>query len=305
MKNKQNMKKIKLMGLFMATMTTMIVFAPLGMSGCPCESRGTASIVDKSLKSPLIFLQFQPWSKQVIFNAGDLNDDGLLDLVVSRKEGNVVDIYFGLDENTFTGPTSYPTNQPLGTAIFYADVGYTLDFAVANSGSHRVTIFLNDGTGVFSISQEIQLTYSPSGVISHLGEGGQNLIVYDRFGIPRTEINNYDGTFTSVPFSEGATPRYAISCGPEPSCNPNPETGIQSCMAAAHCRLIKCYWAACVLYAHGETSWLEYALSYTACAAVFDVEILFCLPEPLIPKVYHSATQYAPPQLGALPSTDI
>jgi len=203
-------------------------------------------------------------------------------VVVSRYSENVIDVYFGVDENNFTEPTSYSANRPRGTAVFYADMfDEYIDLAVANYGSRSITILLNDGTGTFQINQEIQLNYRPVYITYYPTKLWPNLVIWDLFKNPRTMLlNNFDGTFYPIPFNgEFDTGKGALACGPEPNCNPNVAgEGIQECMRAANCRFAKCAWACCVLYNDGQWGWLRYHAGGMACAAVHMLELAACIP---------------------------
>ena len=75
--------------------------------------------------------------------------------------------------------------------------------------------------------------------------------------------------------------KYETSVEGECSTTPaNP--GITSCLEAADCRNGDCKWAACTLRQAGEYNWLRYQAAMLACGAVFDTEIVICLPKQIL-----------------------
>lgn len=83
----------------------------------------------------------------------------------------------------------------------------------------------------------------------------------------------------------------ACRAGPEPNCNPNPESaGILACKEAARCRFKKCFWAGrseteeCrCLHAQGFTICLGYVQEGT-CGVAWAAEVISCLPSHWIPR---------------------
>lgn len=91
--------------------------------------------------------------------AGDFNRDGRTDVVVANRGSDSLSILFGIGNGQFVNPsgTQLLTNDGIGTApvsVKVADLDRNghLDLAVANEGSHNLTILMGDGSGGFSLS---------------------------------------------------------------------------------------------------------------------------------------------------------
>ncbi len=80
----------------------------------------------------------------------DLNGDGKLDVAVPGGAG--MDIFFGTGTGTFTGPTSVSTpTSPLSIAALDIFGNGSQDLVTSDgSGSNRISIAVNNGSGVFT-----------------------------------------------------------------------------------------------------------------------------------------------------------
>lgn len=83
--------------------------------------------------------------------AGDLNGDGILDLVTPNYNTNNVSILLGVGNGTFGSPTNFATGGSNPNAIAIADFTRDgiLDLAVANFVSTSVSILAGVGDGTF------------------------------------------------------------------------------------------------------------------------------------------------------------
>jgi predicted nucleotidyltransferase len=83
---------------------------------------------------------------------GDLNNDGLLDMVVSNPGTNSIGVFLRVSNGTFKDQTRYstgPNSIPYAVTIADFDHDQRLDLAVANFGTNNVGIFLGTGDGTF------------------------------------------------------------------------------------------------------------------------------------------------------------
>ena len=87
--------------------------------------------------------------------AGDLDGDQLDDLVIGQTDR--VQVYFGLGDGEFGGPTSYTTDQPGERIVRLGDANNdgSLDLFAAFAQSHEVAVLLNDGSGVLEAEADL------------------------------------------------------------------------------------------------------------------------------------------------------
>ncbi|CAF4147509.1 unnamed protein product, partial [Rotaria magnacalcarata] len=90
---------------------------------------------------------------------GDFNTDNYLDLVISNSGTGNVQILFGNQSGTFTNGLTISTSigsRPNSITVADFNQDDYQDIAVANYGSNKIGIFLNNGNGTFGK----QVTYS-------------------------------------------------------------------------------------------------------------------------------------------------
>jgi hypothetical protein len=113
-----------------------------------------------------------PGTLPVATATGDLNGDGIADLVVVNKNSNTLSIFLstGLDGTgrpTYAAPTSLSVGQtPDAVAIGDLDNDGHADIVVASQASNTVQIFWGNGTGNFSAGAETTLAVGagPTGI---------------------------------------------------------------------------------------------------------------------------------------------
>ncbi|MED1798509.1 FG-GAP-like repeat-containing protein [Brevibacillus porteri] len=150
-------------------------------------------------------------------------DQGMAVCIPVRKgESNLACPFFQPSVEYNTGGTS-PSS--ITSADFNKDG--RIDLAVVDIGSNDVSILLNNGSGVFSVSQTIPFsTLFPGSVLGQIaaadfnGDGSSDLAVTDQSSNNRVFIlfNNGDGTFAApVAYSTGVFPvvseSFAIAIG--------------------------------------------------------------------------------------------
>jgi hypothetical protein len=108
--------------------------------------------------------------------AGDLNGDGLTDLVVTNSNASTVTILFNNPQSpgTFGAPVTVQlgANSPHNVRLADMTGDSDLDIITANAGNNTVSVLLNHGDGTFAPAQ----TYSTG------GSGAYALAVADFFG---------------------------------------------------------------------------------------------------------------------------
>ena len=82
----------------------------------------------------------------------DLNDDGLLDIVVANSGTDSIGVFLRSDNNTFANQITYstdPDSVPYSVAVGDFNNDQRLDIIVANFGTHNIGILLGTGNGTF------------------------------------------------------------------------------------------------------------------------------------------------------------
>jgi hypothetical protein len=101
--------------------------------------------------------------------AGDFDHDGALDLVVTNLLTNKLSLLLGVGNGTFVVPPVFfpdPTQNygPIAVASNDFDGDTVPDLAVADNASGTLSIFLNDGSGVFSAPTNFAVGSQPHAV---------------------------------------------------------------------------------------------------------------------------------------------
>ena len=140
---------------------------------------------------------------------GDVNGDGIPDMVVTDLTANTVTIYIGTGTGTFTKYATYSSYGVCPYSVVLGDFNNDgkLDFAVANgysastsSSTGDLVVFIGNGDGTFTYSNSITVTrlaYSLA-IADFNGDGNLDLVV--GFGQSTTIsilLGNGDGTFTA------------------------------------------------------------------------------------------------------------
>lgn len=81
---------------------------------------------------------------------GDVNDDGLIDIVTANFSTNDFSVLLNIGEGTYGPPTNYPSGGVNPNSVGLADLDRDgdLDVAITNSNDN-VVIFFNNGQGIF------------------------------------------------------------------------------------------------------------------------------------------------------------
>jgi hypothetical protein len=119
---------------------------------------------------------------------GDLNDDGILDLVIGRRAADLVRVHLGNGDGTFTFVDDYTVgNLPQDIALGDLDGDEDLDIVVVTRGDSRLAVLANNGDGTFADQVVFTGVSEPFGVaIADLdGDGDLDVAVsQDTYGDP-------------------------------------------------------------------------------------------------------------------------
>jgi type II secretory pathway component GspD/PulD (secretin) len=157
---------------------------------------------------------------------GDLNRDGIVDLLVANQSSNNVTLLLGKGDGTFTAAPASPVatgKSPSGIVAADFNGDNNLDFAVTNFDDNTVSIFLSDGSGGFTQApgSPLLLGGGAQGPVAIAladfnNDGKQDLAVVNRTtNNVSILLGNGDGTFTEAtgsPIPVGNTP-VALAAG--------------------------------------------------------------------------------------------
>ncbi len=134
--------------------------------------------------------------------AGDVNGDGLLDVVLADESDQSQIIRLGTSGD-FSAGTSFGSGHTIDLALADFDGDGDLDAFLANRNSEPNEVWLNDGSGTFtSTGQALGTRSSDTARAADMdGDGDLDVVVGNRSGDPSVVwLNDGSGTFT-----EGAT----------------------------------------------------------------------------------------------------
>lgn len=201
-------------------MPVMTVPAPLRplLSAALLVLTGWACAPGESHQAPDLFYLYHTYEvgkNPTSVITGDLNADGLADLVTSNIGNDTLSILLGNGDGNFRDPqTLRIPEQPRAIALADFNGDGALDLAVATAGNHRVTIFLGDGTGRFFKGDGYPAVKSPVGLATGDFNRDQrmDLAVALRNDKLLILLGRGDGTFTQKALYEyGDTPTAVVA----------------------------------------------------------------------------------------------
>ncbi len=151
---------------------------------------------------------------------GDVNNDGILDLVTANYTGINVNVFLGNGGGGFAAPTTLAgVGGPTAVALGNLNNDGNLDIVTTNSSGHSVSVFLGTGTGSFGARTDFSLdvnSYPYTLEMADFNADG-NLDVVTANGATSTSVSillgNGSGGFAAfAPYTTGAQP-YGVAVG--------------------------------------------------------------------------------------------
>ncbi len=142
---------------------------------------------------------------------GDLNDDGLPDLVTANRLVATVSVFLGTAGGRLDTPIGFTTGaNPFAVALGDLDGDGHLDLAVANDAGSSVSLLLGTGTGTFGPKHDLATGASPQAVALADLDGDGHLDVVTANGNAGTVsvfLNHGDGSMGArTDYAAGASP---------------------------------------------------------------------------------------------------
>lgn len=187
-------------------------------------------------------------------------------------------------------------NDPRAVAVADLDFDGRNDLVVASGDLEQVLVYLfNPTTNTFELANAVAVPFRPAlvDVESGCSIGTPIVLVQDEAQSEIVAVLDVVGDSVVEVVDEHYVPictrAAAANCDDdyvtsvEGECSRTPiDGGIAACFEAVDCRLGDCKWAACVLWAAGDYNFFRYAGARLACAAVFDVELVGCVPRHIL-----------------------
>ncbi|WP_193788942.1 beta strand repeat-containing protein, partial [Zavarzinella formosa] len=142
---------------------------------------------------------------------GDVNGDGIPDLVVSNYGSNNVSVLLGTGTGTFGDPVNFPVvSGPYSVAIGDVNGDGKLDIVTANEFSNNVSVLLGTGTGSFGAAANFAVGTTPRSVaIGDVNGDGKLDIVAANINDNNVSVllGTGNGSFgAAASFAAGTTP---------------------------------------------------------------------------------------------------
>jgi hypothetical protein len=149
---------------------------------------------------------------------GDLNGDGVLDIVTANRIDNTVSVFMGVGDGTFRPPTTYSIGARVWR-VTVADVRNDgkLDILTANKGDNTVSLLLGNGDGTFQPEKIIPTGTRPGGVtVADIEGDGKPDMIISNYADSTVWVLRGDGDGTFGPPTSYSTTDGPGFAGPGP-----------------------------------------------------------------------------------------
>lgn len=141
---------------------------------------------------------------------GDLNGDGIQDLVVANAGSGAVSVFLGVGGGQFAPEVRHGVGTfPRSVVIADFNRDEILDISVANTNSNNVTILVGLGDGSFALEGDYQAGSAPTGLVSD---------DFDGDGWPDLAVANFGTNDVTLLFNQ-SPPRAIIEAEPIVECD--------------------------------------------------------------------------------------
>jgi cysteine-rich repeat protein len=171
--------------------------------GDGCDSNCTPSGCGNGIAVPgePCFLATGPFAtgaSPVAIAVGDLDVDGLLDVVTANKLGNTIGVLRGAGGGALLPPAFFAVGgQPSAITLSDFNADGVPDVATANAASSNVTVLTGTGNGSFAVSATVPAGFQPKGIAAALvdSDGHMDIVVANSAFSVGVFGGNGDGTF--------------------------------------------------------------------------------------------------------------
>ena len=141
---------------------------------------------------------------------GDLNGDGIPDIVTANRIDNTVSVFLGNGDGTFQPPKNFDIGSRVWR-VTLADVNNDgkLDILTVNKGANTISVLLGNGDGTFQPQIVIPAGTRPSDVaVADVNGDGKPDLIFSNYAADTISVvlGNGDGTFqppTIYPTNQG------------------------------------------------------------------------------------------------------